>query len=102
MNKPKWHPWDDDITNDNGWYGRKEMDAYIQALESKLKTEIEVITLINKNKSERIKELESKLAIAVDGIEFIKKTLVNNLKDPERLAFWKAFELLEKIKPEAK
>jgi hypothetical protein len=28
--KPEWCPWDDDPTNDNGWYDRKEMDAYIE------------------------------------------------------------------------
>ena len=55
MNKPEWFPWDDDVTNENGWYGRHEMDAYVDALTA------------------RVKELESKLAVAKEEADYAVK-----------------------------
>lgn len=71
--KPEWYPWDDDVTNENGWYGRKEMDDYIEKLQAELeelKSELECtekVYRMNREYVEKAKEQNAKLQSELDS-----------------------------------
>jgi hypothetical protein len=69
-------PWDDDVTNDNGWVGAKDAIAAYDALfaerdkvfkiNSDLSNEIDALTILLKERDDKIIDLEHKLECEIE------------------------------------
>jgi hypothetical protein len=78
--RPEWFPWDDDPSNENGWYGRHEAEAYFDYIETRrnelveqvvdLGGEVHELNASGLEDNKRITALESRLQKAREALEF--------------------------------